>query len=143
MDQRLIQESKRPSFNKLRCSPANLKQLENCCEKDRSAYSVLLPGQWNCESPLGTVIYVYRQILALGSHRGKRKSIVVIVKSSRGARAPQRTQVTQILLANTTIPGFPAIGCLNCLPKVAVALSKVLSNGCFVTSIFTGSDSLQ
>ena len=32
----------------------------------------------------------------------------------------------------------PAIRCLNCLPKVAVALSKVLSNARFVTSIFTG-----
>ena len=37
----------------------------------------------------------------------------------------------------------PAIRCLNCLPKVAVVLSKVLSNVRFVTSIFTGSDSLQ
>ena len=35
-DQRLIQESKRPSFNKLRYSPANLEQLESCYERDRS-----------------------------------------------------------------------------------------------------------
>ena len=57
--------------------------------------------------------------------------------------SPQQTQVTQISLANITVPGFPAIGCLNCLPEVAVVLSKVLSNGRFVTSIFTGSDGLQ
>ena len=52
--------------------------------------------------------------------------------------SPQWTQVTQISLADTTVPGCPVIRCLNCLPNVAVALSKVLSNGRFVTSIFTG-----
>ena len=35
-DQRLIQKLKRPLFNKLRYSPANLEQLESCYERDRS-----------------------------------------------------------------------------------------------------------
>ena len=55
----------------------------------------------------------------------------------------QQTQVMQISLANTTVLGCPATSCLNCLPKVAVALSKVLSSGRFITSIFTGSKCLQ
>ena len=33
----------------------------------------------NTESPITTVVYVYRRILALGSHGGKHKSIAVIV----------------------------------------------------------------
>ena len=37
---------------------------------------VSLPGQWDCESPSATVVYV---LLAHGSHGGRRKSIVVIV----------------------------------------------------------------
>ena len=45
------------------------------------------------------------------------------------------TQVTQISLTNTTVLGCPAICCLNCPPKVAEALSKVLSNGHFVTNL--------
>ena len=44
------------------------------------------------------------------------------------------TQVTQISLANATVLGCPAICCLNCLPKVSVALSKVLSNDHFITN---------
>ena len=75
MDQRLIQESKRPSFNKLKCSPANLEQLESCYERDRSIW-FYYPG-------IGTVkIHLLLQSTFIGeflSHGGKRKSIVVIV----------------------------------------------------------------
>ena len=45
-----------------------------------------------------------------------------------------------ISVANTTL----LLLCfLICLPKVAVALYKVLSNDCFVSSVFTASGSLQ
>ena len=75
----LIQESKQPSFNKLRYSPANLEQLESCYERDRSLRFLYTRNHGNCESLSAVVVYVHQRILAHGSHGGRRKSIVVIV----------------------------------------------------------------
>ena len=75
-DQRLIQESKHPSFNKLRYSPANLEQLESCYERDRSL-QFHYPGSETVKVPL--LRYVHWEFLAHGSHGGRHKSIILIV----------------------------------------------------------------
>ena len=106
---------------------------------------VSLPGQWNCESPSATVVYM--NFGAWKSPGQRRKSIVVVV-------SPLEVLVLDVAKAFTAMDTSNAnsvsqhhssgLPCgLNCLPKVAVALSKVLSSGRFITSIFIGSKCLQ
>ena len=46
-----MQESKRPSFTKLRYSPVNLEQLESCHERDESHW-FHYPGSGTVKVPL-------------------------------------------------------------------------------------------
>ena len=66
----MIQESKHPSFNKLRYSPANLEQLESCYERDRSL-QFHYPGSGTVKVPL--LRYVHWEFLAHGSHGGRQQ----------------------------------------------------------------------
>ena len=85
-DQRLIQELKQPSLNKLRYFPANLEQLESCYERDRSL-RFCYPDCGTVKVPLlRPAIYIHRWVLARGSHGGRCKCIIVIV-SPLGAHA--------------------------------------------------------
>ena len=83
-------------------------------------------------------------------HGGRRKSIVVIVSPLEALMLDVAEAFTAMDTSHANFvslhhsSGLPCyLLFLNCLPNVAVALSEVLSNGRFVTSIFTGSDSLQ
>ena len=84
-----------------------------------------------------------------GSHRGRRKFIVVIVSPLEVLMLDVAVTFTAM---DTSDPNFvsqyhsfglPCYSLFKLSAKVAVALSKVLSIGRFVTSIFTGSDGLQ
>ena len=135
----MIQESKRPSFNKLRYFPANLEQLESCNERARFHYL----GSGTVR-PSATVVYVHRRSLALGSHGGRCKFIIVIVSPLEALMLDVAETFRAMDTSHTNFvsqhhsSGLPCYS-LYCLPKVAVALSNVLSNDRFVTSIFTGS----
>ena len=136
-DKRLVQELKWLSFTKFRHSPANLEQLESCYEKDRN----LQFHDWAVElwkSLCYGTICIHQRILAHGSHGGRCKFIIVVVSTLEMLTLDVAVVFTASDVKFRYItPQFGPVllCCLNCLPKVAVALSKPLSNGCFVTSI--------